>query len=292
MITWRGKLSEHIADPLDVAPWKAWLGEIDWRFFEQEHRLVFVSMPSATAEVINGEEHQLRDRLGLAYHAMLLTAPRNPFYGVSRLVYGEALSGTPPVQLKTIRGKQNLDEIQRPYFDTRTAYHQRLQSAPTRVKDLYLDRWANLVPVLERARAGGLSRSLVIAFDAFHIALTRPTLDFAIPELVRSVECIIALSKGMGRKEFAARALQLSPQVRNDWYVGGKGNEKRAKGLYRHRSDCVHGKVPFEDLLSQGTVGEDEAARFGYLAEAWRVVACSGRRATHSTIDISAIGRR
>lgn len=45
MTSWRGKVSDLI-DAAEVNGWKRSLGELQWRFFEDEQRIVFVSMPS------------------------------------------------------------------------------------------------------------------------------------------------------------------------------------------------------------------------------------------------------
>jgi hypothetical protein len=267
MISWRGKLSDLI-DASQVSHWKQWLGDIDWRYFDEEQRLVLVSMPSARAAIHDDETELLRGRLGLAAYAMLLAAPTRPYSGIARCVHGEALSVKPPVRLETIRGQFDVEEIQRPYYDSRPAFGERFVQIPRLLRDPYLDRWAALVPVLEQFRSANPPRILEIAFQAFNVALTRSSLEFAIPEFVRAVECIIGLSRGMGRKDFAHRSMLLANRLRKHWYVGGKGLQSRARSLYGHRSDCVHGKVPFETLLSGGEAGKDEAARFAYLAEA------------------------
>ncbi|MEY4580349.1 MAG: hypothetical protein RL701_5052 [Pseudomonadota bacterium] len=266
MISWRGKLSDLIA-AAEVSHWKEWLGDIDWRFYDREVRLVLVTMPSQAAEMFDDETKALRQRLGIAFYAMLLAAPSRPFSGVAQCVHGEALSVT-PVVLKTVHGKENIEAIERPYYDKRLAFTKLLQDTPGLLRDPYLDRWAELVKLLDTALKAGLPRILNVAFSAFKVALTRDSLEFAVPEFVRTVECILGLPRGKGGNVFADRAMRVARQLQNHWYVGGKDLQARIEELYQHRSDCVHGKVPFHTLLSAGAAGEDEAARFGYLAEA------------------------
>jgi hypothetical protein len=103
MTSWRGKLSDLI-DATEVSYWKEWLGELDWRFYDREVRMVLVSMPSQTAEVIDAENKMLRERVRLAFYAMLLAGPARPFSGIAQRVHGEVLSLS-PVKLKSIRGK-------------------------------------------------------------------------------------------------------------------------------------------------------------------------------------------
>jgi hypothetical protein len=266
MTSWRGKLSDLI-DATEVSHWKEWLGEIDWRFYDRDVRLVLVSMQSHMAEVIDAENKLLRERVGLAFYAMLLAGPARPFSGVAQRVHGEALSLS-PVKLKSIRGKENIEGIERPYYDSRPAFIRLLQATPGLLKDPYLDRWVYLVGRLDHLLRAGLPKILSVAFAAFQVALTRDSLEFAVPELVRTVECIVGLPRGKGGKQFADRAMRIARRLHGHWYVGGNDLQARIEELYQHRSDCVHGKVPFHTLLSAGTAGEDEAARLGYLAEA------------------------
>lgn len=267
MMSWRGKLSDLI-DEIDLSQWKQWLGDLAWRDFEKESRFVFVSMPSDRAEVIDAETATLRNHLRIAATAMLLAAPNRPHSGVARGVHGEALSVSPCVRLKTIRGQFDLEEVKRPYYATRKAFSQHFVGAPSLLRDPYLDRWAELIPLLDKAWNAQTPKILQVAFQAFEVALTRSSLEFAIPEFVRCVECIVGLQQGKGGKHFADRVIRIARHLQNHWYVGGTDLQVRIELLYKHRSDCVHGKIPFETLLAGGIAGEDEAARLDYLAEA------------------------
>lgn len=218
--------------------------------------------------MIDGETEQLKGRLGLAANAMLLSGPDSPYSGTARCIFGEALTVAPTIRLKTIRGQFPLEKVVSPFYASRPGFSNHFLQRPQLLKDPYLDRWAALVQLLDQLHGAGIPRVLHVAFQAFQVALTRDSLEFAIPEFVRAVECIIGLSRGMGRKEFAQRAMSLATRIHKNWYVGGKGNQARARKLYGLRSDCVHGKVPFEELLSTGATGQDEVARFGYMAEA------------------------
>ena len=91
-------------------------------------------------------------------------------------------------------------------------------------------------------------------------------LEFSIPAFVRAAEGVIALRKGMGAKDFKDRALPLAPDLKTDAYVGADADSLLGD-LYQLRSDCVHGKIPFLELRTQGSAGEDRAAKLQYVAE-------------------------
>ncbi len=78
----------------------------------------------------------------------------------------------------------------------------------------------------------------------------------------------MAVPAGKGRKEFAKRAMKIAPNLANHFYVGGTDLRDRLITLYQHRSQCVHGMVPFLELGQRGDAGEEEAARLEFLAEA------------------------
>jgi hypothetical protein len=67
-----------------------------------------------------------------------------------------------------------------------------------------------------------------------------------------------------GVRERNARSLA------DHYYVGGQDIQARFEQLYKHRNECVHGKLPFPNAYEEGTqnVGQDAAVRVEYLAEA------------------------
>ncbi len=118
----------------------------------------------------------------------------------------------------------------------------------------------------ELVDGNSMPRIMHVALTAEEVALSRRELDFRIPDFVRTAECILALPPGSGSQVFADRALRIAPELRKHWYVGGPKIEDDLRDLYKRRNQCVHGKIPFEDLQNAGKGGRDRAAREEYLA--------------------------
>jgi hypothetical protein len=260
IITWRGKLPDHMDASADVQHWREWIGSLAWDALMGEQRIVLASMPSERPEVLDAESQKLESRLNLTWYAYVLAAPSGGCHGQSRLVGGQAVAIAPKVSLLSIREQGDYRTIERPLYRSRETF---TNVWPWRDPDPWLDRWGEWIQVLDRAFGPTFPVLLDIALFAFGTALERNRLDFSIPEFVRTADCILATRKGRGEKDFIERALRLAPGLLNHWYVGGTQAEleTRIAQLYRHRSDCVHGKVPFQKIDA------DEAARLEYLAE-------------------------
>jgi hypothetical protein len=124
-------------------------------------------------------------------------------------------------------------------------------------------RWAEVCWFLRDVQ---VPQVLAFALMVHRSAWTRRLLEFSIPEFVRAAEGVIALAKGEGAKVFENRARRLVPSLAQDDYVG-RDLDRLLPDLYQLRSDCVHGKLPFEDLKAQGPEGWETACQLAYLAE-------------------------
>src|SRR5207237_2020503 len=98
-------------------------------------------------------------------------------------------------------------------------------------------------------------------------ALTTVELEFSIPDLVRAAEGVLGMDKkNVGAPVFKQRALRLVPQLKSDLYVGGEIEDLLLE-LYRHRNDCLHGKIPFLNLKALGEAGVERASQIAYVAD-------------------------
>jgi hypothetical protein len=275
IITWRGQLANYI-DADEVKHWREWIGSMEWDALMGEQRIVLAFMPSDRPEVLDHESKLLEQRLGVARKAYILASPSTGCDAEFRYIGGQATSIEPDIRLKSIREHGDFHTVVRPFYRTREAF--------TNVwpwRDMYseswLDRMAEWVEILSNAYAKddqaqklGMPVLLDLALAAFDTALQRSRLEFRIPEFARAADCILATRQGHGKRDFIDRSLQLVPSLLTHWYVGGARAEleQRIGQLYDHRSECVHGKVPFLQLHKRGEAGADDAARFEFLAEA------------------------
>lgn len=277
LITWRGKLSDHISES-DVQHWRDWLGSIKWDAIMEEQRIVVAFMTSERPEILDLESKLLERRLAVARLAYILASPSTGPHAEFRYVGGQATSIDPDVRLCSIRQHGSFHKIERAFYRTREAF--------TKVwpwREMYTESWLGRmeewVRILDSAYATGkhdqtqtlgMPVLLDLALDSFDTALQRSRLEFSIPEFVRAADCILATRQGRGKRDFIERSLQLVPDLPNHWYVDGTRAELEQKigQLYDHRSECVHGKVPFLSLRNRGEAGADDAAKFEFLAGA------------------------
>jgi len=263
IITWRGTLLD-IIDKAEVQHWKEWLGEIEWREMTHEQRFVLAFMASERAEVIDAESEQLRAKAMVAWYATLLVAPVRPFHGVCRAIGGQAHAVSPEARLLSIKQAGQIGTVERPLYASTSTF---TKVMPWREPDPWFEHWCDWIRTLDQISMGTLPQILDVALFAFRMALCRNRLEFSIPEFVRTAECILGVPKNGGARVFTERALRIAPQLAHHWYVGGRDPEDRIRAVYQHRSNCVHGKVPFLELDAKGEAGKDEAAQLEYLAE-------------------------
>ena len=219
-------------------------------------------MRSARPSVIDHESKALSERLGHAWLAWIIPPPNRPWNFRPWVVTGEAADDAPRGLLKSVRTFGHFPEVVRPFYATQDLYWDRNVRPPDLREEPTFETWVRFDDLLTQK----LPRLLNVAIRALSEALARSPLEARIPELVRATECVLALPKGKGGAEFAERALKLVPALQADWLVGA-GVRQRLVDLYQHRSDCVHGKIPFLNLQAAGAAGTADAARFEYLAE-------------------------
>lgn len=257
--TWGGRVDELLV-PAEVAHWREWIGSMAWdEIVRSERRLVLISIPSARLDVVDAEDQQLEGDLWLMHRALLLAAPARPVSGRSWILVGGLLDDG---RVGTLRSISETPTLPWPSWAQReNGYIRHLWDQP---KDDWLPRWLELIDLLHNTALPELVNIAVLAYGE---AFQQPIIEFRIPSFVRAAETIVALPKGVGGKEFSARVLRVAPHLASHWWAGHPDLGKKLEELFDLRSSCVHGKIPFLDLLREGTAGEDEAAWFDYLAE-------------------------
>jgi hypothetical protein len=186
---------------------------------------------------------------------------------------GEAASDGRGAALQTLKTAQEQERVVHPFYATRPQYLE-LQAAATlrhwetdgsHPNDSWFRRWVEIDDLL--CRRLPLPQILWYALQSYAGARSRRFLEFSTPGFVRSAEGVIAIPQGPRMKAtFCERALRLVPRLRTDEYVG-VDVESLLPELYQLRSDCVHGKLPFQKMQGQGDQGQDRAAQLTYVAD-------------------------
>lgn len=257
--TMPGKVGD-LFEESQVAHWRGWRGSIEWDDLLECDRLVVVFTASKTAEVDDQENRALLQRVYWAKRALLLAGPNGLISGQTWFLAGQARGLSLGDGLMTIRNYEFGDPIVRPYYASFNSFWD--QQPRHGHDDRWIDRWQEALTLLQTPPPPLLAYGLL----AFARAFEDSEIEFKIPNCVRATEAIIGLPKsGGGQEAFADRVLAIVPSVAADPYVGS-GARERLVSLYAHRNDCVHGKVPFHALQARKD-GEEEAAKFDYLAE-------------------------
>lgn len=248
--------------------WRTRVGSFAWRKMEQADRVVAMRAPASGPSVLAPEDQRLCGELRNTWAAFLLS--HNDGCVAPWLVWGAAASDRHGTPLLSVKAALHLDQIDRPYYMERQRF-QEIRGAALhkqwathgRHDESWFSRWIEIDSLVSRAPPLLLRYALL----AHGSAWSRRSLEFSIPEFIRAAEGVIAIPKGGGMKRiFCERTLRLVPGLRADEYVGGEIDALLPE-LYQLRSDCVHGKLPFETLQSRGPAGKDRAAQLAYVAE-------------------------
>lgn len=261
-----GSIASLVLDS-EVRHWREWVGSLEWEALTKTQLMVDTRVVSARAEVMDGDNQLVEATLARVRRALLLAGPVGFVSGETRILSGEAEGLAPTDRLKSIRRLPRRGEtIVRPYCCSRETFW---TARPRNPEEGWLDRWRGAMALLAAAERGGLPPLLFFGLLAFERSFESLEIEFKVPDCVRATEAILGLPRGAGggQNAFANRVLALVPELEQDWYVGGSGLRERLVQLYVHRNECVHGKVPFGGLVTEGRDGPEEAARFDYLAE-------------------------
>ncbi len=257
--SWCGRVGGML-DADDVRHWKEWLGSLRWEeIVDHGRRIVLLHVASARPEVNDDENVELQETLAVGWEALLLTRQLFPFAGESWIITGQ-LDGE---RLASVRSAHPLGPVVQPFYTTRKNHTEKL---PWREPDPWLEHWRELCEHMH-ANAASWPAIIRVAVYSFVEALQNETIEFKIPNCVRAAEAIVAVPRGQGKRMFAERVLRIAPSLASHWFVGVSDLDERLRELHQHRSDCVHGKVPFDQLVAAGDAGADRAAWFEYLAE-------------------------
>jgi hypothetical protein len=212
-----------------------------------------------------------------AWAAYLLTGASIHGSNAAWLLSGAAESDAVGARPKTLTAAQELDRVVYPSYLHRPRYVEVALERSYRATGgpppdgSWFPLWVEADERLNRRTP----RPLIIGYAllAHASAWTQALLEFSIPLFVRAAEGVIAIPKAAKKRNkmsmqdtFCERARRLVPTLAQDEYVRANLDALLPK-LYQLRSDCVHGKVPFEDLKARGEEGQDEAAQLNYVAE-------------------------
>jgi hypothetical protein len=263
-VTLHGELADLI-DPARIGYWKESVGTFEYGHLQGAHRLVVSRIPSARAEVLDDEHLALHSKMRALSLARAIVGAPLRWSLEGRLFSGKASDGDSRGTLEDIRHYSRELPLLSGYYNEREEYRKLVSPRGPRN---WLTAWRKLAEDFERARTA--PPLLAVLWQAYYFALLTTPLEHRLPDMVRVAECVLGLPNRAGRKEYASRAMRVCPDLGSDRYVNacGVNAQEQLGNAYQHRSDCLHGKIPFNELHAQGEQGKDSAALLDYLTEA------------------------
>jgi hypothetical protein len=232
---------EHWVGDDELQIWKPAIGELDWPA---------ISGKSPTL-IAWGEGH--RNRISDAWNCILLSDPGFRFNWTAWEVGGEAqlASSLKPERLLNAKRLSSFPQVY-PRSLARPVHHEVFRE--------YENHWTRFLSLWKGFDSaggfGGLPVLVRLAINCHTRGWSADSMGFRIPNFVRAAEALLAIPAGRrSTDEYAkrARSVALDSIIQDDLVTWGEdGVEAGLKALYRHRNECVHGKLPFDALLQKG----------------------------------------
>lgn len=236
-------LNSLMLDTCDVSHWKEWLGSISWDEIDQKKAILLISKDSNTANILDIENKELEETLYNVFRFLSFLEFIQP-PGIEAIsISGEGAQIKSQIKLKDVRHFSKIKVWKRAFYWQDTEFAKWV--ANSQVKMPSINDWESLVNLSWKLLFEKKGHTqLFESFNSYEAALTGPSdLSFKIPNLIRSIEAIIALEKGKGQKEFVKRVLHLIGSMPSHFpYNVAKDCSDILSTLYELRTDCVHGK--------------------------------------------------
>lgn len=245
----------------ELKHWRSWRGEIAWSELESKSLIVVRTVSTQRPNVADEENEKLMSALQAHVFGVLLTGGVARPAGTPFILSGCADSRR---RLRDVRYCNQLRPVVRGYYGRNESFLKSGMWNP----DAWHAEWSASSELLNDAIAAGLPPTIGLGLVALQHAFGEEQLEFRIPEFVRAAETILALPRNKaGAKEFANRSLLLDTTLAAEPFLSSLDLRQLLEEVFQLRSDCVHGKLPFEELVANGPRGELRVAQLEFAAE-------------------------
>jgi hypothetical protein len=235
----KGSLKEAI-ETSESKHWKEWIGSLAWDQITQDNCIILTSVPTEKPSVLDEENKNLSNKLFDVYRVLPLVQPL--YYPHNEII---TLTGAGKLENGELRFF-DVREVSRnrPYRDSGYLRHHSLIGHEKFTYDSnpqFFGEWKRTYDLFAlHFRSGNILDQLLESYRSFEESFNSVHLEFKIPNLVRSLECILGLKRGQGAGHFADRILKLLPGLLVPF--PSIDIKLQLLNLYQLRSDCVHGK--------------------------------------------------
>jgi hypothetical protein len=257
------KITKFLENGVFEPHWRDWLGSIRINELTQDCDTIIVTFkPSDRPDVLDQGNKALSARVSNLIRTLPLataynSASSNGFF----LMSGQALSSASSIVFKDIRESGLIPNFVRPhYLGSESQYE-----CPFFEADSFLTTWRDLDRLII-SKVSLENRQILECFRSFQESFSGSQLEFKVPNLVRSVECLIDCRRA---DDFAAKVSGFigSPPMESTFSIHS-GFKEHLVALYQLRNDCVHGKPFGYSLGKNGSdVNSDSASFYEALAE-------------------------
>ena len=248
----------------EVAHWQEWLGTTTWKSISNCDEAIVSWIGTITPEIAADKESQGLESINFDVLRALTTVTSYAFSHTGHYYVltgdGELVDGK--VLIRQIRSYSYVPSYQRSYFEAELK-----KDDPYFNQRAIIEEWIQNHSAINTVVVGGKLRQLLEALRSLEESYKNNQLEFKIPNLVKSVECLMDCR---GAKEFAEMVEWLigTPPTDDTFQCHVNFNQKLID-LYQLRNDCSHGKQfawslqkNYPGILLNKVIGEYE-----FLAE-------------------------
>jgi len=272
----RGRLSDFLVGE-EADHWKSWIGEINWNSLNDEKILLLSYSESENPDVLDEENRNLDDKVFRAFDLLPLVAPYLPPIDQAYSISGKGQIQDAFIKFLDIRSYSRLDIWTKAFYSTNNTSELLDWEAEELSSVDNFNVWRDVLQHFNTIiQNQGNYPYLIESYRSFREAFYSNHLEFKIPNLVRSIESLIALGRSRqtgGWENFVDRTYRLIssmpfvPLISLDETL----LKSDLKELYFVRNDCSHGKLITDSLSGMeeyaGGVTSDHIALLEMLAE-------------------------
>jgi len=245
--------------------WQEWLGSLTWERLSSPQYVLSTWIETEKPDVLDNENEILRAKISTIFKILPLVGPFVP-PDDAFLFSGQGIIENDHTKAVDIRSFTEIKNW------TRSLFHGQDEVFKWAKDELYrreiLESWRSCYGHFNNFFVQNkANRQLLEGYRSFEEALRGNQLEFKMPNLVRTLECVIDC---WGQDQFAKRVLHLLGQPNTSLPFSISSNtEELLKDLYQLRNDCSHGKIFAYSLEKKlGRAPEEELiAKYEFLAE-------------------------
>lgn len=239
---------DHLFKEQDIIHWKEWLGTILWESLHERDIFFITWEKTETSDILDGENNSLVDIIYGIYCSFLTlgsfyTFGEEPFVLTGSGDYDESIK---QLSFRDIRQFTKFRPDHEPsYYRDNDYFNWITRNTVDAGIVQRIISFSNLIEAkLKNPEVPDYGKLVLkLAMYSLHNAINDDYRDFKIPNLVRSLETIIAIPRREGKRLFAERASKFLPDFTKVPFEYDQNRiSEYLENIFQIRSDCLHGK--------------------------------------------------